>query len=1175
MGSGRRLTQRERDTLGELHHLDPQLASLYEQGVQLLGRLDEPAAAGVLAYVGRELSRATLERVLDEERTELLDQEDAGDDAIFREELRKALQLSPEHPTLEFVCRLAREAQQHALRRILDELGVDITEELESVLKKGRNRSRIAHALKLQPDDPKVDAWFRLPSDFAKWEKYRADGPPPEDVRRAFETLSDLLFGLLAPYYVTERDLDELLALDVPEEDDARRLHGIQLRAVQRSYFFSRLENPKWIAPLTQAGFFKSPPDRQVNPDGSWRTRAWPEGEYLVRVAPEAPVAVAGVLKSLPEANENPVVWEAVANAACQLPPNVAAELVPKLSKALCTPGARVFSESVVELVVHLADTGQAGAFDLTEHLLFVEAAGAIQDRDHVAYRSNTEWVFPRFGWHGQRELLDKLVPTLESLDAKRTLRLLLSKIRRVQALADSIERSGRWLVWGLDFEARSDPEDVVSGIARAAVDLAERMANQDQERAEQVMAVLDGYQGGVFTRLSYRVLAAAGEHLRDRLDAFVCSDEAVHAGHPAREVALVLRKQFKNASAAARRAFANAVMRGPDRGELRQLLEGGNGQEPTDQEIDHHVGQWQRRRLRWFRGDIPEELTDVAEAHDLLGRKPSYEEQQLAEVGFHVGAGSWGGVEPTPITPEQLSALSPEEAVVFLAEWKPGSGDGTAAGLHTTLSQFGKEHPKGALAILKIDDNLAPAWIESLLRGILEAARGNAELDWIRVLEAVHGVAYHAAAVKDMELPDALAWRRALSPGLEIIREGCGHDSIPPECDSHVWAILQEAGGVRLLWELAGRETPESFEDVLMASLNDAAGILASAVISAGLWHYRAGLPKQGADVSEEMRDQARAPVREILTPLLDGILAERGPNDASAQAVLGQFIPQLHLLAREWVHDNDELLFAKGLDEPVAHPAWTAYIDMASLYDSVFEALRPWYLKAVERIAEWEKAAGDARSRGSVVEKLSGHLMVAVLRGLVTPTDEDGLLVAAFENVDASDWGHAYWGVFRSWSDAEAPPPAAFVERLVEFWEWRLSQLEAVPDSEVTREEAKALGWLFHTPHIPDSEVIRLGKTTARLAEGELKMYSRWERMLELAKADPADAFEIGEAVILAELRSEYPHIPQDARPFLEHVLKVGGEGTRHRARRLVHKLGEKGFRQFRDLLDESEAA
>lgn len=1168
----RRPTQRERETLRELHHLDPQLAGLFEQGLQLLARLDEPGAAGVLSYVGRELSRGTLERVLDEEGIELSDQADAGDDALFREELRKALHLSAEDPTLEVISRLARAAQQNALRQVLDDLGIDITDELERLLNKGGNRTRIAHALKLPPDDPKVDTWYRLPVNFAKWEKYRPEGPPPEDVRRAFETLSDLLFGLVAPYYVTERELDELLALEAPEENDARRLQGLQLRAVQRSYFFSRLENPKWIEPLAQAGSFRSPPDRQVNPDGSWRARAWPEGEYLIRIAPQTPVAVVSALKSLPEANENPVIWEVVAKAASQLPAEFAVELLPKLNKALRTPGARLFSESVVKLVVRLTEAGQAAAFDVTEHLLFVESAGAIESRDKLEHRPGTEWVFPRFGWHGQGELLDELLPVLASLDEERTLRLLLSKMRRVQVLADSIGLSDRWLVWELDFEARADSDDVVSRIAGAAAHLADRMGSRDAESAVRVMKVLDGYRGAVFTRLWYRVLAAAGEHLRDRLDGFVRSDEAVHAGHPAREIALVLRKQFSNASPAARRAFADAVIHGPDRVELRESLRGEGGRDPNDQEVEDYVGQWQRRRLRWFRGDIPEELLDLADEHGMFGQKPSYEEQQLAEVGIYVGAASWGGVDPTPITPEQLSALSPEEAVEFLVEWNPGSGEGTFEGLHATLSQFAKGHPGAALGILEAGADLEPVWLESLLGGLLEAARASAELDWGRALDAVHRVVNDAAGVHSAKTPEALAWRRALSSGLEIIREGCRLDSIPPEALSQVWAVLQAATGVRLIWDLADRDLPQSYEGVLVASLNDAAGKLVWAVVSAALWHYRAAFPEEKTDISEETRDHVRGPLSTILTPLLDRILAERGPNAASAHAVLGQFIPQLHLLAREWVHDRDEPLFGGGLDEPAAQPAWTAYIDRANLYDSVFQSLRPWYVRAAERVREWSSAVGDSPSRRSPAEKLASHLMVAVLRGVVSPTDEDGLLVTAFENVDGSDWGHAYWEVFRAWSDADAPPPPAFVERLVEFWEWRLSQLQAAPHSVSTRAEAKALGWLFHTPHISAADVIRLGKATSRLAQGELEMYSRWDRMLELAQADLSGAFDIGEAVILAELRSEFPHIPNDVRPFLEYIVKTGGEGTRDRARRLVDRLGEKGFRQFRDLLDES---
>ena len=123
---------------------------------------------------------------------------------------------------------------------------------------------------------------------------------------------------------------------------------------------------------------------------------------------------------------------------------------------------------------------------------------------------------------------------------------------------------------------------------------------------------------------------------------------------------------------------------------------------------------------------------------------------------------------------------------------------------------------------------------------------------------------------------------------------------------------------------------------------------------------------------------------------------------------------------------------------------------------------------------------------------------------------------------------------------------------------------------------EEAKALGWLFDTPYIPDTDRVRLGLATAQLAQGQLEMYSRWDHMLSLAQADPDGTFSIAELVLLAELRADYPHVSvEDVRPFLARILKAGSPDTRARARRLINRLGERGYRQLKDLLDENGVA
>ena len=184
----------------------------------------------------------------------------------------------------------------------------------------------------------------------------------------------------------------------------------------------------------------------------------------------------------------------------------------------------------------------------------------------------------------------------------------------------------------------------------------------------------------------------------------------------------------------------------------------------------------------------------------------------------------------------------------------------------------------------------------------------------------------------------------------------------------------------------------------------------------------------------------------------------------------------------------------------------------------------------------------------------------------------DKDALLETAYKHFLPSDWAQPYRGISSGWADLDDPPPADFVQRLLGLWKWRISQLRTSQDSPAKVEEAKELGWFFHTAHIPDEERVRLGLKTVQLAKGQLQMYSRWDQMLSLAQAHPNETFLIAKEVLLAQLQADYPHVPvEDVRPFLAHILTAGSPDTQDRAGRLIHRLGERGFRKLKDLLDE----
>lgn len=99
-----------------------------------------------------------------------------------------------------------------------------------------------------------------------------------------------------------------------------------------RKYFFSRLENPLWLKPLTERGYFKYPPKTQRFNDGTLIYPYWYEIQYLNNVCSEMPDEIVRLLINLPE-TDNSVVYDGILDIALQLPPEYSVKLKDKILK--------------------------------------------------------------------------------------------------------------------------------------------------------------------------------------------------------------------------------------------------------------------------------------------------------------------------------------------------------------------------------------------------------------------------------------------------------------------------------------------------------------------------------------------------------------------------------------------------------------------------------------------------------------------------------------------------------------------------------------------------------------------------------------------------------------------------------------------------------------------------
>jgi hypothetical protein len=1197
LGAGGGLGPRERTTYGELARLDVRIAALFLAGHQIVPRLAADAGAVyVLAHIGRELSRGVVRALLGEEASE------------------------PTAPD-------------------------------EELPETERNRQTIGRVLGLRAMHPLVTSWFQLNGTFSASCHLYVDTPTPavSAVAQAFMALSDLLYGRVAPYFATAEELDVLIAVETPTAADVAKVEALLTRAQQRIYFFSRLQHAAWVPLLAERGHFERPPERDVHIDGSWRMRVWPEGEYLARVAAGDPPTVTEVLLRVPVTLTNAAVWAVVADAAMVVPKQYADRLARHVAKAMmAVPSefiAVLLPHKAIDLAERLAISGDGAAWKLAAALLWTRgeqeaaanAATALPRWGDPTHAANN--AFARVDQYELERFCEKVVPALERVDADRTLKLLVAWLERVIRFVNAAHPENNSehhrSLWWRDVFDRHGRGSVLATLASEVARVAVGHAMRGREEAQRVWELLQNKSGGIFARLRLLVLAGAGPHLQEQLDAVIGGDALLDPPYGAREAASLLRAQFSNASPTAKALFRYALERGPDASAIRESVrlrwqydeseaedaaplaepeqatkappdsgavdtaevdegsvggqQGGSDRAPTKQEIELALLRWQAKRLRWFHDRLPPELTELARRAGVSGEVPTVDQQALDEVGIYVGGVSSWASPASPKSVDELAAMAPAGLVALLQTWRAPDQDRDSfayRGLEEALTGYATAHVTGAVVTLALAASVPvrPAYLSALLAGVRGAAHADGELAWSSILGAAEAAVRAAdRALETISEPsesrerafDASAWTYVVRMAADVVQALCAHDHLPLESVSGVWGAVTTLIRSPAAWQHESAAFAEGLEGALMEALNSARGVAVRALLDAGLWEYRARTREvpPGAE-----RDEHIAGIQTRMAPLLSSLLETDDGPARPAATMLGQFVPQLLLLAPEWFANAEEALFSGGAEDPDHHPAWGAYLLRARVYDNAFSRLRRWYVHAARAMpvaaapVDVSDSAANQQREWTTGRALVSHVMVAVVRGLASLGDDDALVETTFARVPAVDRAHVCWQIYRDLSDADEAPPPELLERVLRFWEWRLTELEASPESRARDEEAEGLLWLFKTPHLPATEAVRLGRRALKISVPDHRTSTdAWQRLRELATDLPHEIFDLVEMFVEGELSKPFTYLPfDDVAPVLRLALASGVPDVVERATRLINRLGEKaGLHEYGRLL------
>lgn len=959
-----------------------------------------------------------------------------------------------------------------------------------------------------------------------------------------------------------------------PTPDQASRAIALLVRAEQRKYFFSRLQNPEWVKVLAAKGFFMDPPEPIL--DDAKATVSfppWPEAMYLVRMASHAPEDVINVIERIPE-TANVRVHQDLIDAAVAMPPDLAAKLVPRIKIWLGTPYRLLLPDRVGRLIASLAAGGEVDAsIVLAEHTLAIVPGGRGSSSESSEEPNDRPTSEPsaRIGDWDYGEILRRDIPILVEWAGVRALALLIDLLEEAVSTKRSHGDTGKpddySYVWRPAIEEHEQNEfcDVRGLLVTAIRDTAETIVSSNPGQLRSVVQLLEQRDWFIFRRLALHLIANNNQletgMIADRLTNQALFDEP-SVRH---EYAALLKNGFSTLAREDQETILRWIDEGPDIDDYRSTRATA-GQQVDDGNAAMYRRIWQRDRLAWISPSLPANWKDrYQELVDAFGA-PQHSDFPTWSTGVLTGPNS-------PKSVAELQAMSAMEVTEYLRRWRHEDEfmGPSPEGLGRVLTIVVGERPGAYAMVAARFQGLDPTYVRAFFTGLRDGLKAGRPFDWAPVLafgRALLTSPWNMEPSNKRRLEQDSSWSPTNQSIAELLSAGfeAEQGSIPLAQREVAWGVLRR---------LTDDAEPDSeYEaryggsnmDPLHLSINTARGAAIHAAVRYALWRRRTehGPPVAGDDSTDTNAGFAAMPeVRELLERHLDLNLEP----SLAVRAVFGQWLPWIVLLDEDWVREHlDQIFPLPESQRPYCEAAWETYLTYSRLFANVFDVLKFEYGRAIERL---DSKTSVTRRRGDPDERLAEHLMVMYWQGRLDLDEQDGLLPRFYIQATAKIRRHALAFIGRSLRPEEEPIDPRIVERLQHLWDRRLKAATAGARSDGAIELAGFDQWFASAAFEPTWALEQM-LAALRIGAAPEPDDRVMKELSRAALSDPTNALECLERFAILDIEGwRLYSYRDDVRAILAGALTVSDQSVQERAKALINRLGERGLHVFRDVL------
>ena len=456
---------------------------------------------------------------------------------------------------------------------------------------------------------------------------------------------------------------------------------GSLKKVTARKYFFSRLENPLWLKPLAERGYFKYPPKAQRFDDGTIQFPYWPEIQYLKNVCSEVPDEVINLVMDLPEI-DNPVVYDGILDIALQLHGGQSAKLKLKILE-YANMEHQLSPHKYAELLAHwTAENQTSAALELSKLLVAFAPDPQAEERQKRRKEDPMSWgtllhPAPRFDFWVYREIMLKGIQPLAESEPYEVACLLIdatADMIRLRTHQEDLHKeedySETWC--NLLSEPESDHERVEKVLVHTLTFACERVFEKSRSAVVDLDKMLRKQRWKVFKRLRYHLYA---KYPNEDTKLWIRESILTHEDYGLWEHHYEFQQMIRRAceyfgetllTEAEHIRIFDEILKGPSKENYRHWLAGWLGEKFTEERFQERQQRFHFSQFTPFASVLFGGYATYYE--ELKGKtKKQISDEDYLSSKITVGSAS----NRSPRTPEDLAKLTDKELLTFINNWE------------------------------------------------------------------------------------------------------------------------------------------------------------------------------------------------------------------------------------------------------------------------------------------------------------------------------------------------------------------------------------------------------------------------------------------------------------------------------------------------------------------------